>query len=97
MVDGFPLVCSTKTVAKGARTTVLLAMKIMFLNADASQSMLGSPRISLSYVLRLRMEIVRPQNANVRSEFYWHEIFHEGVILEIFLKKLKILKFLKRR
>ena len=33
------------------------------------------------------MEIVRFQNANAISEFYPHEIFHEGVIFEKFVKK----------
>ena len=40
LVDGLPLVCHTKTVAKrgrlGARTQVHLTMKIMFLNINAS-------------------------------------------------------------
>ena len=49
--------------------------------------MLVSPRISLSYVLRLWMEIVRPQNANVTTEFYPHEVFHEGA-MRFFSKKL---------
>ena len=33
------------------------------------------------------MKIVRSQNANEISEFYPHEIFHDGAIFEIFLKK----------
>ena len=42
------------------------------------------------------MEIVRPQNAHAIPEFYPHEIFHEGVIFESFLKKVKIFEFLKK-
>ena len=59
--------------------------------------MLVNDIISLSYVLRLRMEIVRYQNANAGSEFYWHEIFHEGVIFENFFKNLKIFEVFKKK
>ena len=43
------------------------------------------------------MELVRSQNANTISEFYPHEIFHEGAIFESFLKKVKKIEFLKKR
>ena len=43
------------------------------------------------------MELVRSQNANAISEFYPHEIFHEGAIFKSFLKKVKIFEFLKKR
>ena len=43
------------------------------------------------------MELVRSQNANAISEFYPHEIFHEGVIFESFLKKVKIFEFSKKK
>ena len=43
------------------------------------------------------MKLVRSQNANGISEFYPHEIFHEGAIFESFLKKVKFLEFLKKR
>ena len=33
------------------------------------------------------MEIVRAPNARAISEFYPHEILHDGAIFEIFLKK----------
>ena len=55
--------------------------------------MLVNSRISLSYVLRLWMEIVRPQNANVITEFCPYEMFDEGANFEIFLEKLKFLNF----
>ena len=38
------------------------------------------------------MKIVRSQNANEISEFYPHEIFHDGAIFEIFLKNRKFSK-----
>ena len=80
-VDGSP-----KTVAKRKsrrpRTTVLLTMKITFMRGIVSGSVLWSPRISLSHVLRLWVE--RSQNVRAISEFYPHEIFHEGAIFEIF-------------
>ena len=63
---------------------MLLTMKIMFLSVNASRECLGITIISLSYVLRLWMKIVRPQNANAITEFYPHEIFHEGAIFESF-------------
>ena len=34
------------------------------------------------------MELVRSQNANTISEFYPHEIFHEGAIFESFFEKI---------
>jgi len=71
-------------------------MKITFLNVNASQIMLWNPIISLSYVLRLRMEIVRCQTVKTIPEFYPHEIFHEGVIFEIFLEKVQIFEFLQK-
>ena len=43
------------------------------------------------------MEIVRPANANAVAEFYWHEIFQEGAIFEVFLEKLKNSIFLKEK
>ena len=58
--------------------------EIMFLSVIVSRSMIGNPIISLSYILRLWLEIVGPRNANVISEFYPHEIFHEGANFEIF-------------
>ena len=89
--------CHTKTVAKRKsrepRTQMHLTMKLMFLSVNASQSMPWSLGRSLSYVLRLRMEIVRPKNTRAISEFYPVEIFHEGAIFEtLFLKKSKKLK-----
>ena len=43
------------------------------------------------------MELVRSQNANEISEFYPHEIFHEGSIFESFLnKRSKFRNFEKR-
>ena len=52
LVDGLPLVCNTKTVAKrgrlGARTQMHLTMKIMFLNMNASKSVLVILELSLS-------------------------------------------------
>ena len=39
------------------------------------------------------MLIVRPQNTNAISEFYPHEIFHEGADFEKFSKKVEILNF----
>ena len=59
-------------------------MKIMFLNVNASQSVLVNSKISLSYILRLRIEIVRLQNANAGSEFYPHDFFVEFFV---FFKK----------
>ena len=89
LVDGLPLDCHTKTVAKRKsrrpRTTVLLTMKIMFLSVNASQSVLVKSKISLSYVLRLWMKKVRCQNANAGTEFYPHEISRGGATFEIFL------------
>ena len=35
------------------------------------------------------MEIVGPQNANTIPEFHPYEIFHEGAIFEMCLKKFK--------
>ena len=67
-------------------------MKIMFLNVNASQSVLENSKISLSYVLRLRMEVVRPQIANTVAEFYWLEIFVEDAILKVFLENLENLE-----
>ena len=43
------------------------------------------------------MEIVRSQNTRAISEFYPHEIFHEGAIFESFLKKVKIFEFEKKK
>ena len=39
------------------------------------------------------MEIVRLQNANEISEFYPHEIFHEGVNFEKISEKVEFLSF----
>ena len=35
------------------------------------------------------MKIVRSQNANEISEFYPHEVFHDGAIFEIFFQKIE--------
>ena len=43
------------------------------------------------------MELVGSQNANTISEFYPHEIFHEGAIFDSFLKKVKIFEFSKKK
>ena len=43
------------------------------------------------------MELVRSLNTNTISEFYPHEVFHEGAIFESFLKKVKILDFSKKK
>ena len=69
----------------------------IFLNVNASKSVLVDSMISLSYVLRLRMEIVRPGNVNAGSEFYPHEFFHESAVFENFLKTIEIFEFLKRK
>ena len=42
------------------------------------------------------MDIARPQNADVITEFYAHEIFHEGAIFEIFFENNKIFTFFEK-
>ena len=75
-----------------------LTMKIMFLNVNASQSMRWNSIISLSYVLRLWMEVVRSQNARAIPEFYLLKVFSGGNIFEIvFRKKMKVSFFFKVR
>ena len=91
-VDGSPRVANnTKTVAKRKsrepRTQMHLTMKNMFLNVIASQSMRWNSIISLSYVLRLWMEVVRSQNARAISEFQPQDLFHEYAIFEFFFEK----------
>ena len=93
--------CHTKTVAKrkrsGGCTQILLTMEITFLNVNAAQSMLGSLGWSLSYVWRLRMEIVISQNTRAISEFYPHEIFLEGAIFESFLEKSQNFRIFEKK
>ena len=93
LVDGLPPASSTKTVAKRKsrelRTQMHLTMKIMFLIAIALGSVLVNDIISLSYVLRLWMEIVRTQNARAISEFYLVEVFYEGDIFDFFQETSK--------
>ena len=72
-------------------------MKIMFLSVIASRSVLVNAIISLSYVLRLRMEIVRPQNADAIAQFYPHDFFTRVPFLKCFLKKSKFLNNKKVR
>ena len=42
------------------------------------------------------MELVGSRNANTISEFYPHEIFHEGAIFEDIFKKVQIFLFSER-
>ena len=84
-VDGLPLVAvksNTKTILKRKsmrpRTQMHLTMINMFLNAIASRSVLGNYIISLSYVSRLLIKIVRSQNDRAISEFYLVEVFSRG-------------------
>ena len=87
-VDGLPPARHTKTVAKRKSREPphadALDHENMFLNVIASQSMRWNSIISLSYVLRLWMEIVGSQNARAIPEFYPHDFFHESAIFEIF-------------
>ena len=71
-------------------------MKIMFLRVNASQSMLWSPRISLSYILKPWMEIVRAQNVRPFAEFYPHDFFREGAFFSENFGKIEIFEFLKK-
>ena len=91
---------NTKTVPKrgrlGARTQILLTIKIKCLSVIASRIALDNSIISSSYVFRFRMELVISRNARAISEFYLVEVFHEGAIFEIFFEKVEIFQFLKK-
>ena len=54
---------NTKTIAKrarvGPRTPVVLTMKNLFLMRKPSRSLRGSPIISLSYALKLWIELIK--------------------------------------
>ena len=73
-----------------------LTMEIMFLNVNASQSVLWNSIISLSYVLTICMKIVRPQKDNAIAEFYLHDFFYGGDIFEIFQKNQNFVFFKMR-
>ena len=58
--------------------------------------MRGNDIISLSYILRLHMEMAIFQNARAISEFYPHDFFHEGAISEIFFLKSFFFDFFEK-
>ena len=57
--------------------------------------MLVNSKISLSYVLKLWMEVVRSQSANTGAEFYPHEISYGGATFGIYFEKFENFDFLK--
>ncbi len=71
-----------------------LTMINMFLSVLDSRSVLGNDIISLSYILKLLIKTVRPQNDRAISEFYLLQVFPGGV--DILMKILKISK-MKRK
>ena len=70
-------------------------IKMLFWNMFASMHCLLITIISLSYVLKLWIELIKQRNHNSTNKFYWVEVFQNLEILVEISKNSKILKFQK--
>ena len=69
-----------------------MTMKMLFLRRIPSENGLGSDIISLSYVLRLWIELIKYINENAMKKFHWLEVFGKLTFLVEISKISKILK-----
>ena len=84
---------NTNTIAKRRRaepcTQVHVTMKKLFWSRMRSTSARLSDIISLSYILRLRLERITSRNDNAAPKFYWFEVAVKSKILTRIMKVSK--------
>ena len=96
-VDGLPLAAIAKRRSRRPRTTALLTMKFHLSECDCFE------KYALESCMKFQLYIAALDGDSYTSkfqktsEFYPHEIFHGGDILEIFFRKNNNFRFFLRR